>query len=812
MAGVLASLNVKIGADISAFQRGMRDINRDIRKMSRDIEDVGRGMTRAFTVPIGLVAGASIKMAGDFEKSMNRVKALSGATGEEFEHLRSVAKKLGAETQFSATQAAEGLSFLAMAGFSAAEAAEALPGVLDLAAAGAIDLGRAADIASNILSGFALEIKELPRLNDVLTKTFTSTNTSLEQLGEAFQYVGPVASSAGLSIEETAAAIGLLGNAGIQGSSAGTALRGVISRLLSPAGEAAATLDRLGVNAVTSTGKLRSLRDIVDQLRKSGATTADFLTIFGDRAGPGMAALVSQGADALEELTNKNINSAGTAAEIAATQMEGFHGQMEQLRSAAEGLAISIGEAGLLSKVTGLAKSVTSLVQRLNETSPEVLNIATNIGLVTAAIGPALLGLAAMIRTIGTLRKALLLLNTTLTVLNTVSAGWLGTLGAIGAIAAPLLLGIRNGLRGINEEIKDGAGQLETLAKYEGRGGAAYRFQASTGLDRSITPPDTTPYSQAAKEIKDVTDVFGLFGDQVKENIGPLAATNEELNKTNQLLDDLDRNTPVKPVIDKDEIKRAKDLGEGLDELMKAAILASREVDLQRLSTPVLGDITTARERITTEGLEVDDFKGLTAAQQNLANISAKVNENIATQNWHWRDMVEAIPSEAIYMAADAFGVMADNMARVAEAGGTFSEVASEIRKSAISIIGSMIRQGVASVVSGTLTKSSFLGPFAVPLGLAAGALAQGAFNSILNSIKVPAFAAGGIAFGPTLGLFGEYSNAATNPEVVAPLDRLRSLMGGTSISVEVIGKISGRDIQLANERNNIISSRLKGR
>lgn len=797
MAGVLASLNVRIGAEISAFQKGIRDVNSQVRKLTRELDDIGRGLTRSFTVPIGLAAGASIKMAGDFEKSMNRVRALTGSTGEEFEMLRGVAKKLGAETQFSATQAAEGLSFLAMAGFNATQAAEALPGVLDLAAAGAVDLGQAADIASNIMSGFALEIKDLSRLNDVLAKTFTSTNTNLQQLGEAFQYVGPVAASAGLSIEETAAAIGILGNAGIQGSAAGTALRGMISRLLSPTGEAARTLQRLGINAVDASGKLRSMTSIVSQLEKAGATTADMLTIFGDRAGPGMAALVSQGADAIQQLTDKNLNSLGTAAEIAQIQMEGFAGQMEELRSAAEGLAISIGEAGLLTKVTKLAKGITNLVQRLNETSPQVLNMATNIGLVVAAIGPALLGISSMIKAVGTLTKAI-------TLLNTATLGFLGTITTIGAIIGPLLLGISNGIKGINKEIKEGAGQLDTLRQYSGPGQGAYNFQIATGKDRSVTREKVAGTAQQLSLLNGQLDI--LYSESEPP---PFVKWMDQATEKAQELENV---FPLPPPVGSETKNNTKEYADILQKIADAAILASRQLDLDRLSAINLGDIKTARERIDTKGLKIDDFDGLTASQNALAAIAEKNNLLIGEQIDHWHNYSDAIPSEAIYEAAEALELMANNMSQVAAAGGTFREVAAEIRNSALSIIGSMIRQGVASVVSGTLTKSAFLGPLAVPLGLAAGALAQGAFNSILRSIKIPAFASGGLAFGPTLGLFGEYQNAANNPEVIAPLNKLKELMGSSNITVNVVGRVSGRDIQLATERNNIISSRLKGR
>lgn len=382
--------------DVESFQA-------KVTSAGKTMATVGAGMTATVTAPIGAAGAAILQLGGDFEASMQRVKAVSGATEEEFASLRDLAKDLGSTTAFSASEAADGMQYLAMAGFDAADTMTALPGVLDLAAAGAVDLGTAADVASNILSGFGMETAEITRLNDVLAKTFTSTNTDLEMLGESFKYVGPVASSAGLSIEETAAAIGLLGNAGIQGSEAGTALRGSIARLLSPTAEVTETLNSLGVSVTDSQGKLLPLVDIVRQLESAGADTADMMTIFGLEAGPAMQALVSQGSDALAGLTGDLKTAGGTAADIASTQMEGFNGSLKELQSAAEGLAIAVAESGLLEWAADLTKNVTTWVQEFSQANPVLFRVGVILGVVAAAIGPLLVMLGMMVASIGAL-------------------------------------------------------------------------------------------------------------------------------------------------------------------------------------------------------------------------------------------------------------------------------------------------------------------------------------------------------------------------------------------------------------------------
>ena len=390
--------------------KGIRDAEREFKSLSDTIKKAGSGissagqtLTRNLTVPIVGMGAAIIATSGNFEAGMNRVRAVSGATGDDFEALREQAKMLGRTTQYSATQAADAMGFLAMAGFDVDEILGALPNTLNLAAAAQIDLGTAADITSNIMSGYGIQVEDLAAANDALVKTFTSTNTTLEMLGESFVYAGPVASAAGIQFEEAAAAIGLMGNAGIQGSMAGTSLRGAITRLLTPSNEAKDIMKELGLNVLDAEGNLVSMEEIVRQLESSGASTADMMEIFGQRAGPAMMALVSQGSEALADLTTDLENAGGTAEQVASIQMEGFNGAMTELKSAAEGLMIAIGDAGLLASMTNLAEQTTVLTQNLASVDPELLKMATITAGVVAAVGPALLVIGKLVTLVGAL-------------------------------------------------------------------------------------------------------------------------------------------------------------------------------------------------------------------------------------------------------------------------------------------------------------------------------------------------------------------------------------------------------------------------
>lgn len=366
----------------------------------------GGAMSLAVTAPLG-VAGASIlRSAGDFEAAMNKVAAISGATGDELTLLADTAKRMGAATKFSATEAADALGFLAMAGFDATEAAEALPGVLSLAAAAGMDLASTADIASNVLSGYGMEVDQLARVNDVLVKTFTSANTDLRRLGDAMSYAAPVARTAGLDFEEVAAAIGLLGDAGIQGSRAGTALLGSIAKMMSPSKEQAKVMTDLGLSFTDATGQLRPLSEIIEQLGPHSQDAALMLELFGTEAGPGMAALVGRGADALRDLTAELEASGGAADRVASQQATGLNAALTSLSSAFEGLQIAIAESGLLEFVTSLVEKITDIVREAGAADPRILKLGTVIAGVAAAAGPALIALGLMASGAGRLVSA----------------------------------------------------------------------------------------------------------------------------------------------------------------------------------------------------------------------------------------------------------------------------------------------------------------------------------------------------------------------------------------------------------------------
>ena len=401
MANVIGNLHVVLGLDSAAFQRGLSDATGSLRRIGQDMQRTGRQMSMYLTAPIVAFGTLSVRTAADFETAMNRVAAVSGATGDQLDALTKQARELGATTQFSASDAADAMGFLAMAGYRTDQILGAMPDTLKLASAAQLDMASAADIVTNILAGYSLQVDDLAHSNDVLVKAFTSANTDLRQLGEAMKYAGPVASAAGVEFEEAAAALSMMGNAGIQGSMAGTSLRGAISRILSPTKQMRDRMAEAGLAFTDAQGRILPLADIIEELEPHADDAGLMMELFGQRAGPAMAALVSQGADSVRGLTDELRNSAGTADRISAVQMQGFNGAIKELKSAFEELQIAVANSGLLDFVARLVRGLTDLINRMNKVSPEMLKWAVVLGAIAAALGPVLIGLGVMLAAVG---------------------------------------------------------------------------------------------------------------------------------------------------------------------------------------------------------------------------------------------------------------------------------------------------------------------------------------------------------------------------------------------------------------------------
>lgn len=352
------ALHIAIGARVEGFQRGMDKAKRELRSFEKStrrargmVVGATGAMARGFATmgaAASLAIADSIRVFADFESSMLRVKAISGATGEEFQSLTDLAKELGSTTAFTAREAAQAMGFLAQAGFDVREVHQALPKVLSLAAAGQLDLAEAADITASVLRGFGLEANQSGRVADILAAAASKSNTSVQQMGEAFKFAGPVASSMGVSLEETAAALGVLSNAGLKGSLAGTGLRMVLVKM----GDAVAGSG--GLTNALETLNTEGVQAVVDTMKDLDA-----------RAGTAAVALTKQ-MGTLKGLHSEMLNVEGISDKMAETLLSGVTGSAVKAASAFEGLRIKLGETFEQFGV-GFFEELTLTFQTLNE-------------------------------------------------------------------------------------------------------------------------------------------------------------------------------------------------------------------------------------------------------------------------------------------------------------------------------------------------------------------------------------------------------------------------------------------------------------
>ncbi|HGN2285753.1 TPA: phage tail tape measure protein [Proteus mirabilis] len=387
----------------------------------------GTGATMTATGAGMLYSAKQTLMPGyEFNVGMSKVQALTrlDKNSDEFKMLREQARELGATTAFTANQVAQGQAFYAMAGFKPEQIKNAMPGTLAMSLAGDIDLGTTADIGSNILTGFKLDSDQMGRVSDVLVGAFTRSNTSLTMLGDTMKYVAPVASGLGVDLETAAAATGKLGDAGIQGSMAGTSLRAILGRLAEPPKMAAKALEELGIKTRDAKGNLRDFPELLAELDKKTAKMGNaqragfFKYIAGEEAFSALSVLAEQaGKGELQTLVADLKQAKGEAQKVAGTMTDNLSGDMKNLQSAWEDLGIQIFD-GIDSPLRQISQSITRVISKVGvwmKENPELAKTLTMIGLAIAGIittlGILSLSIAAMLGPLAVAKLSLSILG-----------------------------------------------------------------------------------------------------------------------------------------------------------------------------------------------------------------------------------------------------------------------------------------------------------------------------------------------------------------------------------------------------------------
>jgi TP901 family phage tail tape measure protein len=427
----LGEVAVRITANINEFRANLQEaetrlnnFGNGIRSTSDKFLVIGKAAGVAGTA-IAAGLGYAVKTAMDFDAQMSKIKALSGATDEEFKKLRDTAIDLGSKSVFSSSEAAKGMESLAAAGFNTQQVVSAMPGLLDAAAASGEDFANVSDIMVAAMSGFGLQAGDMGHIADVLASAANASSISISDIGYSLKYVAPVAKSFGTSIEEVSAALAVLGNSGIKADQAGTSLRMSLTRLAAPPKEAAEMLQKLGIQVTDSKGKILPLSNIIGQLSGSfknldqSQKLEAASTIFGAETMSAMLTLIEAGPEKLDELTGAFRNSDGAAKEMSNTMTDNLAGSLEQLKGAAESALISIGSA-LSPTLRAVADAIQGVINRFNALPEPVKNtiaviaavttamtlLAAGIGLIIGFIPSIIAGLSALVGVFGALAGA----------------------------------------------------------------------------------------------------------------------------------------------------------------------------------------------------------------------------------------------------------------------------------------------------------------------------------------------------------------------------------------------------------------------
>lgn len=396
---VIGALRVNLGIDSAQFQDGLKKAQQSLAGIGKSMTRVGAGLSAAVTAPVVGFGVAMMRTAGDFEAAMNRVGAATGSTGAELEAMSALARQLGKDTTKSASESADMLEMLAKNGLSAEQ-------ILSGAAASAIalseatggDLSRSADVATNVMAQFRLEVKDLPRIVDQITASTLNSQFGFDEYSQALAQAGGVAGGLGVSIEDFNAVITATADTFNSGSDAGTSFKTFLLSLTPTTAKARGAMEDLGLEFFNANGSMKSMAEIAEELRTSMSGLSDtemsenMKTIFGTDSMRTAIALMNQGAEGINTV-REGIERQGVAAEQQAARMQGFNGEMEKLSGAFDELKLAIAGSGILEAITQLATKLAEWTDYLAETNPEMLKWGTVIAGLAAALGPVVLSI-----------------------------------------------------------------------------------------------------------------------------------------------------------------------------------------------------------------------------------------------------------------------------------------------------------------------------------------------------------------------------------------------------------------------------------
>ena len=436
--------------EIAETEQALRDLERQAERSSvalqkigaagEKLRDVGPAIEGAgrklmpVTAAVGGLSAAAVKVASDFDSAMSQVAAVSGAAGKELDALRDKAREMGSKTKFSASEAAEAMNYMAMAGWKTGDMLEGIEGIMNLAAASGEDLATTSDIVTDALTALGLSAADSGHFADILAAASSNANTNVSMMGETFKYCAPVAGALGFTAEDTAEAIGLMANAGIKSSQAGTAMRTMLTSLTGEVTFVGDAFGELTVQTVNADGSMRSLGDILGDCRAAfsqmseAERAANAEALVGKNAMSGFLAVMNAAPGDIEKLNSAINNCDGTAERMAETMQDNLAGQLTILKSQLEELAISIGEI-LMPSIRQIVGWIQGLVDWLNGLDEGTKKVIVTVALVVAALGPVLIVIGKVVGAVGTI----------LTVVPKIAGAVSGVIGFVSGTVIPVV-------------------------------------------------------------------------------------------------------------------------------------------------------------------------------------------------------------------------------------------------------------------------------------------------------------------------------------------------------------------------------------
>lgn len=798
----IGSLLVTLGLDTRSMDKALGRAMGKFRAYGRNMKRLGATMSASVTAPLAAIGASSFNVASQFGLAMAKVQAVSGATADEFQRLEANAKMLGRTTIFTATDVANLQLEFSKLGFTASEIENVTAATLALAQATDSDLAQAAEVAGSTLRGFGLDTSQTTHVTDVMAAAFSSTALDMASFQDSMKYVAPVAAAAGISIEETTAMLGQMANAGIKGSQAGTSLRMIFQKMATDGGSVSERMSELAATGLT-------LDSAFDEVGRQAQTA---LLVLGENK------------TGVDQLAQSFRDADGAAAGMAAIMDNTSAGTMARMKSAIEGAQIAIGEA-LAPQMEMMANVVARVAESFANLSPETQRMVTIAAGIAAAIGPLLVILPSIAGAFS--------------VIAGVMTG--PVIAAIAGIVAAVVL-IREHWDELTAYFTtgDGAAMLDSLRQMFIAAVDhiinVWNFMVDilAGLWSWFGDDIVWALTRSLGWITDIVkiafdtiqNVFGIFASMFKQDWegmwghlkNVLIGAAKLIIKGAQFLI-----TSLLSVVDKGLrlMGRESNLVEGFDSIIDEAMAY-----LDSLETKFEDTGSTAQSFFASMANGFGSFSlGGGSAKPQVPETPQGETQTMAVNVEPVFAEIEDTKFDEVFADEEQFlQNWAATVQETKEANERFNQSVQQLAGNLQSQFGNLFRgliNGTQSfgdfmkqmIVDLLVQLASLAAAFAViSLLLPGSEIAKGGIGAFMKgSFAIPKFADGGIVSGPVAGLVGEYAGARSNPEVIAPLSKLQSLMGGMNQNVVVTGRISGNDILISNERAGTDRRRVRG-